>query len=129
MTTLRPHPRARRWLTSAATSTAVTVVHLRGELDLATGDTVRGRLLRALGRNTSLLIVDLSEVSFRDAAGPASWSASKTQARSLDIAVGLVRAPPHMSRVLRLTGLDHRFAIYLRRLRQMLALLQSLSLA
>jgi serine/threonine protein kinase len=65
MTTLHLRPRAGLWLVPAA----ATVVRLRGELDLGTRETVRERLQHALLRGTSLLILDLSGVSYGDAAG------------------------------------------------------------
>ncbi|MEV4579997.1 STAS domain-containing protein [Nonomuraea jabiensis] len=64
MTTLHPHLGAGLWPIPAS----ATIVHLRGELDLTTRETVRERVLRALQHSTSLLVLDLSEVSFCDAA-------------------------------------------------------------
>ena len=108
MTTLHPHPGAGLWLIPAA----ATIVHLRGELDFATGHTVRERLLRALRHSASLLILDLSGVSFCDAAALSILVGVHRQARSLDIALGLAAPRPHLSKVLCLTGLDRSFAMY-----------------
>ncbi|WP_336209522.1 STAS domain-containing protein [Nonomuraea sp. LPB2021202275-12-8] len=108
MTTLHPRLGAGLWLIPIG----ATVVHLRGELDLATREAVRERLLCALQHSTSLLILDLSEVSFCDAAGLGVVVGVQHQARSLDIALGLAAARPHVSRVLRLTGLDRSFPMY-----------------
>ncbi|MEV5503605.1 STAS domain-containing protein [Nonomuraea fuscirosea] len=56
MTILDPRLGAGLWLVPAG----ATIVHLRGELDHGTREAVRERLLRALRRSTSLLILDLS---------------------------------------------------------------------
>lgn len=108
MTTLHPNPGGGLWLIPAA----ATLVHLRGELDLTTGHTVRERLLRVLRPSTSLLILDLSGVSFCDAAGLGVLVGIQRQARSLDIVLGLAAPRPHLTKVLRLTGLDRSFAMY-----------------
>ncbi|MFG6202704.1 STAS domain-containing protein [Nonomuraea sp. JJY05] len=108
MTTLHPHLGAGLWPIPAS----ATIVHLRGELDLATRETLRERLLRALRHSTSLLILDLSGVSFCDAAGLGVVVGVQHRARSLDIALGLAAPRPHLARVLRLTGLDRSFPMY-----------------
>ncbi|MCA2228824.1 STAS domain-containing protein [Nonomuraea aurantiaca] len=108
MTTLHLRLGAGLWLIPAA----ATIVHLRGELDLATREAVRERLLRALQHSTSMLILDLSGVSFCDAAGLSVLVGVQRQARSLDIALGLAAPRPHVAKVLRLTGLDCSFPMY-----------------
>ncbi|MGP3959528.1 STAS domain-containing protein [Nonomuraea sp. 3N208] len=90
MTTLHPRSGAGLWLIPAT----ATVVRLCGELDIGTGEAVRERLLRALRYSTSLLILDLSGVSFCDAAGLGAVVGVQHRARSLDIALGLA-APVH----------------------------------
>jgi anti-sigma B factor antagonist len=107
MTTLHPRLGAGLWLIPAAT-----IVHLRGELDLGTREAVRERLLRALQHSASLLILDLSRVSFCDAAGLGVLVGVQHEARTLNIALGLAAPRPHVARVLRLTGLDRSFAMY-----------------
>ena len=108
MTTLRPRPGAGLWLIPAA----ATVVRLRGELDLATSEAMREHLLRALRHSTHLLILDLSGVSFCDAAGLGVVVGVQHQARSLGITLGLAAPSPHLARVLRLTDLDRSFPMY-----------------
>ncbi|MEV1171427.1 STAS domain-containing protein [Nonomuraea sp. NPDC049784] len=108
MTTLHPRLGAGLWLIPAA----ATIVHLRGELDLGTREAVRERVLRALHRSTGLLILDLSGVSFCDAAGLGVLIGVQHQARTLNIALGLAAPRPHLARVLRLTGLDRSFPMY-----------------
>ncbi|MEV4117121.1 STAS domain-containing protein [Nonomuraea sp. NPDC049695] len=108
MNTLHPHLGAGLWPIPAS----ATIVHLRGELDLATRETVCERLLRALQHSTSLLILDLSEVSFCDAAGLGVLIAVQHQARTLNITLGLAAPRPHVAKVLRLTDLDRSFPMY-----------------
>ncbi|MFI9561115.1 STAS domain-containing protein [Nonomuraea endophytica] len=108
MTTLRPRLGADLWLIPAG----ATVLHLRGELDLATREALREHLLYALRHSTNLLILDLSGVSFCDAAGLGVLIGVQHQAKTLDIAIGLAAPRPHLAKVLRLTGLDRSFPIY-----------------
>ncbi|MFC4114203.1 STAS domain-containing protein [Nonomuraea zeae] len=108
MTTLYSRAGAGLWLIPAAAS----VVRLRGELDLATRETVRESLLRALRHSTGLLILDLSGVSFCDAAGLGVMVGIQHQARSLGITLGLAAPGPHLASVLRLTDLDRSFPMY-----------------
>ncbi|MDP4511661.1 STAS domain-containing protein [Nonomuraea turcica] len=108
MTTLHPRSGAGLWLIPAT----ATVVRLCGELDIGTGEAVRERLLRALRHSTNLLILDLSGVSFCDAAGLGAVVGVQHRARSLDITLGLAAPRPHLTRVLRLTGLDRSFPMY-----------------
>jgi anti-anti-sigma factor len=108
MTTLLPPPGTGLWLIPAA----ATVVHLRGELDLGTADPMRERLLRTLKRCTSLLIADLSGVSFCDATGLGVLVAVRCQANSLEVTFGLAAPHPHLVNLLRITGLGGSFPMY-----------------
>jgi anti-sigma B factor antagonist len=108
MTTLHPRLGAGPWPIPAS----ATIVHLRGELDLATREAVRERLVRALQHSTSLLILDLSDVSFCDAAGLGVLIGVQHHARTLNITLGLAAPRPHRAKVLRLTDLNHSFPIY-----------------
>jgi anti-sigma B factor antagonist len=108
MPTLNPHPGTGLWLIPGA----ATVIHLRGELDIATADPLRERLLRTLGRCTSLLIADLSGVSFCDATGLGVLVGVRREANSLDVTLGLAAPHPHMTNLLRVTGLGHTFPMY-----------------
>ncbi|MBO3748392.1 STAS domain-containing protein [Streptosporangiaceae bacterium NEAU-GS5] len=108
MTRLHPRPGAGLWLIPAA----ATVVHLRGELDLATADPTRDRLLGMLQRCASLLIADLSGVSFCDATGLSVLVGVRRQANSRDVTLGLAAPHPQMTNLLRITGLGHSFPMY-----------------
>jgi anti-sigma B factor antagonist len=108
MTTTHPRHGAGLWLIPAG----ATIVHLRGELDHGTREAVRERLLRALHRSSSLLILDLSGVSFCDAGGLGVLVGVHHQARTLNITFGLATPRPQVAKVLRLTDLDHSFPMY-----------------
>ncbi|MER6003992.1 STAS domain-containing protein [Nonomuraea angiospora] len=108
MTTLHPHLGAGLWPIPAS----ATIVLLRGDLDLATRETMRKRVLRTLQHSTSLLVLDLPEVSFCDAAGLGVLIGVRHQARTLNIALGLTAPRPHVAKVLRLTDLDRSFPMY-----------------
>ncbi|MFI6604753.1 STAS domain-containing protein [Nonomuraea sp. NPDC050536] len=108
MTALHPRIGTGLWLVPAT----ATVVRLCGELDIGTGAAVRERLLGALRHSTGLLVLDLSGVSFCDAAGLGVVVGVQRRARSLDIVLGLAAPRPHLARVLRLTGLDCSFPMY-----------------
>ncbi|MEV4570296.1 STAS domain-containing protein [Nonomuraea sp. NPDC049419] len=83
-----------------------TILRLYGEIDLFTSADLREQLLSALHYSTSLLVLDLSEVSFCDAAGLAVLVDVQQRARPMGITLALASPRPFMSRLLRITGLD-----------------------
>ncbi|TMR19935.1 STAS domain-containing protein [Nonomuraea turkmeniaca] len=85
---------------------APTVVRLSGEIDIFTSEALRRQLLGTLHYSTSLLILDLSEVSFCDAAGLAVMIGVQRRARVLGIRVALAAPRPFLSRLLHISGLD-----------------------
>ncbi|MEV0149569.1 MULTISPECIES: STAS domain-containing protein [unclassified Nonomuraea] len=89
-----------------AGASAPTTVHLSGEIDIFTSAALRRRLLSTLHHSTSLLILDLSEVSFCDAAGLAVLVGIQHRARARGVTLALTAPTPYMSRLLHITGLD-----------------------
>ncbi|WP_214417049.1 STAS domain-containing protein [Sphaerisporangium fuscum] len=83
-----------------------TTVHLSGEIDIFTSAALRRRLLSTLHYSTSLLILDLSQVSFCDAGGLAVLVGVQRHARLMGVTLALSAPRPSMSRLLHLTGLD-----------------------
>ncbi|MEO3804651.1 STAS domain-containing protein [Nonomuraea sp. B1E8] len=87
-------------------------VSVSGELDIATAEVLRGRLTRLLReadrvRNgTFSLVVEVSGLSFIDAAGLGALVSAQNQAMSQDTPLRVTGAPPSMRRLLRITGLD-----------------------
>ncbi|MFF4620476.1 STAS domain-containing protein [Nonomuraea jabiensis] len=82
-----------------------TTVHLSGEIDIFTSAALRQQLLNTLNYSTSLLILDLSQVSFCDASGLAVLVGIQHRARPMGITVALTAPRPFMSRLLCITGL------------------------
>ncbi|MFI6597363.1 STAS domain-containing protein [Nonomuraea sp. NPDC050536] len=87
-------------------SSIPTTVHLSGEIDIFTCPALRRQLLHTLHQCTSLLIVDLSEVTFCDAGGLAVMVGIQHRARAQGITFVLTGPRPFMSRLLHITGLD-----------------------
>ncbi|MEU7000414.1 STAS domain-containing protein [Nonomuraea sp. NPDC046570] len=92
--------------------TSATVVHLRGEIDIFTSNAMRERLLHALRSDPSMLVCDLSGVSFCDTSGLAVLVGVQRRARVMGIPMGLTAPPAQTATLLRLTGLDHTFTMY-----------------
>jgi anti-anti-sigma factor len=89
-----------------------TIISLRGELDIATTAELRERMLALLDSGDSPLIVDLSLVTFCDAAGLAMLVGVQRRAQLSAIRTCLAGPRPQVSKLLRLTGLDRGFTIY-----------------
>ncbi|GAA0363615.1 STAS domain-containing protein [Actinoallomurus spadix] len=89
-----------------------TVIAVRGELDIATTAALRDRILTLLKDMTTPLIIDLSGVSFCDASGLRLLVGTQRRARLHGVTVALAAPRPHVRKLLRITGLDHAFAIH-----------------
>ncbi|MDR8411348.1 STAS domain-containing protein [Nonomuraea sp. 3-1Str] len=88
-----------------------TIVYLTGEIDIFTGEALRRRLLRALPCEGGRLVVDVSSVSFCDASGLGVLVGIQREARSRGVALALRAPRPHMSRLLRITGLHRSLTV------------------
>ncbi|SEG24810.1 anti-anti-sigma factor [Thermomonospora echinospora] len=89
-----------------------TLVALHGELDLATTAVLRERLLATLHHGTRLLIIDLSGVSFCDAAGLTVLLGTQRRAAGLGITLSLAAPNPQVAKLLRITGLDRSLTVH-----------------
>ncbi|QFY09783.1 anti-sigma factor antagonist [Nonomuraea phyllanthi] len=89
-----------------AASSRPTTVHLSGEIDIFTTAALRRQLINTLRHSTSVLIIDLSEVTFCDAGGLGVLVGIQHRARWMGITVALTAPRPFMSRLLHITGLD-----------------------
>ncbi|WP_160147260.1 STAS domain-containing protein [Thermomonospora echinospora] len=88
------------------------IARIRGELDLATADRLH-RLVHAAmssGRRARVLL-DLGGVTFCDAQGLSALVRIANDAQGGGGELSLTRIPPVIARLLRLTGLDHRFPV------------------
>ncbi|GAA4602268.1 hypothetical protein GCM10023195_06700 [Actinoallomurus liliacearum] len=90
---------------------APTTIQLAGEIDLFTGPTLREALLSVLLRSRSLLILDLSGVTFCDARGLSVLVGIQNRARAMGICLALTAPRRNMSRLLNITGLDRTMPI------------------
>ncbi|MCF6466953.1 STAS domain-containing protein [Nonomuraea sp. MG754425] len=90
----------------AGDSVTPTSVRLSGEIDIFTSAALRGQLLDTLRTSTSVLVLDLSEVTFCDAGGLAVLVGIQRRARAQGITMTMTAPRPFMSRLLRLTGLN-----------------------
>lgn len=91
---------------------APSIVRLHGDIDLATAPALRERLLNALRPGLRLLILDMSGVSFCDAAGLAVLIGTQRRASALGITLHLAAPRPQVIKVLRITGLDRYLPIH-----------------
>jgi anti-anti-sigma factor len=87
----------------------VVMLHVRGELDVATSWQLRTRLLAALGeRDYSTVAIDMAGITFMDSSGLGLLLGLGEELRRRDVTLE-VRAPsPSVRRVLALAGLEDR---------------------
>jgi len=91
---------------------ARTIARLRGELDAATAPSLRERLAALLRPGTRLLVLDLSEIWFCDAAGLAVLVGTQRRATLLGTTLRLAAPRSQIAKVLHTTGLDRSLAIH-----------------
>ncbi|MFC4056755.1 STAS domain-containing protein [Planomonospora corallina] len=89
-----------------------TIIALRGEIDAASAPALRKRLRNALQRSADLLILDLAAVSFCDASGLSVLVDIRQRSGESGITLRLVAPRPHLTRLLRITGLHRGFAVH-----------------
>ncbi|MGI5289665.1 STAS domain-containing protein [Nonomuraea polychroma] len=100
-------------LTTSRHNGTVTVA-VSGELDIATAEQLRGHLLtllREAGRAPhAAVIIEVSRLSFIDAAGLGILISVYNHAQRQHTPLRIAGVPPAMRRLLRITGLDGRLA-------------------
>jgi anti-anti-sigma factor len=88
------------------------VLHLQGELDLATADQLRRRIRTVLAEHDPhRLLLDLADLTFADSSGLAVLVWAHKQLASRDRQLRLRHPPRQISRLLYITGLDTRLHI------------------
>ncbi|SEG73148.1 anti-sigma B factor antagonist [Thermomonospora echinospora] len=90
---------------------ARTVVAIEGELDIASAAALREKLFAEFRRARAAVVLDLSGVSFCDAAGLSVLVAARRRARLLGLSLSLAAPRPSMSRLLQITGLQRSFDV------------------
>ncbi|SEG79941.1 anti-sigma B factor antagonist [Nonomuraea solani] len=94
-----------------ASASAPTLVRLSGDIDIFTTARLRQRLLNCLAYSSGLLVLDLSQVTFCGAGGLGVMIGLQGRAKAQGITLALTGVAPRMARLLRVTGLDHRFPV------------------
>lgn len=87
------------------------VLHLQGELDMATAAELRLVLARALGPGTSTITVDLTALTFIDSTGIGVLVGGLRQARDEGCGFSVLNPSRSVQKALRLTGVDHLMGI------------------
>ncbi|GAA4920663.1 STAS domain-containing protein [Streptomonospora salina] len=89
------------------------VVAVRGEIDIATADDMRDRMLAAAGeeRRTALLVADLSGVGFFDASGVRALMAVRRRLDARGVRMALGGPSPAVLRTLEALGLAGCFTV------------------
>ncbi|GLZ12907.1 hypothetical protein Acsp04_31420 [Actinomadura sp. NBRC 104425] len=87
------------------------VVGVSGEVDIATADIFGDLLLAALDLDHPNVVVDAEHLEFCDAQGLRALTAAADLAEALGGRVTIVNARPLLVRLLRITGLQQRFAV------------------
>lgn len=105
-----PHVRMKAGLPSHSRP-GHTVVALYGDLDFACAPALREHLRGTLRHCGRLLILDLGEVAFCDAAGLAVLIGTGRRAAGLGITLHLASPRPQVAKLLRVTGLDRVLTI------------------
>ncbi|MEU1390793.1 MULTISPECIES: STAS domain-containing protein [unclassified Nonomuraea] len=96
---------------AGASASAPTVVHLSGDIDIFTTARLRRQLISTLDNSADLLILDLSRVTFCGAGGLGVIIGVQGRANARGITLALTGVPPRLTRLLRITGLEHRFPV------------------
>ncbi|TKK87831.1 STAS domain-containing protein [Herbidospora galbida] len=92
-------------------TTAPTILHLSGDIDVSTTTDLRRRILGALDHSVEVLILDLSAVTFCGAGGLGALLHAQARARSRGVTLALAGLTPQMARLLEITELSDRFPV------------------
>jgi len=87
------------------------VLTVRGELDLATADSLYLRARAAINGRARVLLLDLTGLSFCDAHGLSAFVRIANDADAAGCQYGLIAPQPNVAKILRITGLDTRLHI------------------
>lgn len=88
------------------------VLHVGGEIDLATAPTLRERMTREIDGGEHRVIIDLTAVDFIDSTGLGSLIGALKRVRGHGGELRLVCAEPRILKVFEITGLDRVFEIH-----------------
>lgn len=100
------------WSLSVEQHADATVLHLRGELDMASAPALREACIEVLANNPSThLIIDLSDVGFIDGTGAGVIAGACTRSKAKGGRLTAVVKSAQVRDVLRLIGLDREWRI------------------
>jgi anti-sigma B factor antagonist len=91
------------------------LISLAGDFDLHSGPEFERRVLEALGRSATDLLIDLTEVSFIDSTTIGILMRTRKRLAPLGGRVLVVTADRNILRLFEITALDRMFEIYSRR--------------
>jgi anti-sigma B factor antagonist len=89
-----------------------TLVTLSGELDIASTPALRERLNVVLRDTASLVVIDLSAVTFCDVSGLALLVGAVRRTAPRGVTLVLAAPRPQVAKLLNITGLDRVFAVH-----------------
>ena len=98
--------------TTAGPDDRTQILRVRGELDLATADSLYLRGRTAIGRHPRLLLLDLSGLSFCDACGLSAFVRIANEADAAGCGYGLIAPQPLVAKMLRITGLHQQLQVF-----------------
>jgi len=90
----------------------VTVLDLRGEIDVSTAPELRRRLTALAEDRCPLVVANLIQVTFVDSTALGVLVSAVKQFRSDGGDLRLVVTQPHITKVLEVTGLDNVFRVF-----------------
>jgi anti-sigma B factor antagonist len=90
----------------------VTVVSIKGEVDLYTAPTLKERIADLVARGKTNLAVDLAGVEFMDSTGLGVLIGGLKRCKEMDGSLSLVAPREPVVKVLSITGLDKVFSIH-----------------
>jgi anti-anti-sigma factor len=90
----------------------IQILDVSGELDLATADSLAARGRAALARRARVLLLDLTGLSFCDAHGLSAFIKIANHADKTGCRYGLIAPQPPLAKLLHITGLDQRLAVF-----------------
>jgi len=96
----------------AARGAGIEILSMPTELDLATGDGVVEQGYAAIARSAWLLLLDLTGLSFCDARGLSAFVRIANHADAAGCGFGLIAPRAPVAKVLRISGLDSRLAVF-----------------
>jgi anti-anti-sigma factor len=101
-----------RYQATAERGDEIQILHVQGELDLATADSLAGRGCSAIASGARLLLVELSGLSFCDAYGLHAFVRIANKADEAGCRYGLVAPQRPVAKILRISGLDRRLPTF-----------------